>query len=55
MDIIDPKNEYIISILSRENCSLAKNGYYIKDLRIIEDIPLSDILIVDNLSHSFGY
>lgn len=31
-----------------------KNGFFIKDLRILKDVDLKDVLIVDNLSHSFG-
>ena len=30
------------------------NGFYIKDLRIIKNRTLKDIVIVDNLVHSFG-
>lgn len=30
------------------------NGFYIKDLRIIKNRGLKDIIIVDNLIHSFG-
>lgn len=30
------------------------NGFYIKDLRIIKNRELKDIVIVDNLIHSFG-
>lgn len=30
------------------------NGFYIKDLRIIQNRDLKDIIIVDNLVHSFG-
>ena len=29
-------------------------GYFIKDLRIISNYKMKDILIVDNLVHSFG-
>ena len=32
-----------------------KNGYRIKDLRIIGNRDLKNIVIVDNLAHSFGY
>ena len=32
-----------------------KNGFFIKDLRIISDREIKDIIIVDNLSHSFGF
>ena len=30
------------------------NGFYIKDLRIIKNRCLKDIILVDNLIHSFG-
>lgn len=30
------------------------HGFYIKDLRIIKNRKLKDIVIVDNLIHSFG-
>ncbi len=32
-----------------------KNGFFIKDLRIIKNRDLKDIIIVDNLAHSFGF
>ena len=32
-----------------------KNGFFIKDLRILKDRKLQDIVIVDNLVHSFGF
>jgi CTD small phosphatase-like protein 2 len=32
-----------------------KNGFFIKDLRIIGNKKLKDIVIVDNLAHSFGF
>jgi CTD small phosphatase-like protein 2 len=31
-----------------------QNGFFIKDLRIIENRELKDIIIVDNLVYSFG-
>lgn len=30
------------------------NGFFIKDLRIIRNRGLKDLIIVDNLVHSFG-
>jgi len=30
------------------------SGFYIKDLRIIKNRPLKDIIMVDNLVHSVG-
>jgi CTD small phosphatase-like protein 2 len=32
-----------------------KNGFFIKDLRIIKDKKFKDMIIVDNLTHSFGF
>ena len=32
-----------------------KNGFYIKDLRIIKKKPIEKMIIVDNLAHSFGF
>ena len=32
-----------------------KNGFIIKDLRIFENRNLKDMIIVDNLSHSFSF
>ena len=32
-----------------------KNGFFIKDLRIIKNRDLKNLIIVDNLSHSFGF
>ena len=32
-----------------------KNGFFIKDLRIIANKQLKDIVIIDNLAHSFGF
>ncbi|CAD8149738.1 unnamed protein product [Paramecium pentaurelia] len=51
---LDPKRQYINDILCRNNCFETKNGFFIKDLRIITNRPLKDIVIVDNLPHSFG-
>lgn len=31
-----------------------KNGFFIKDLRIVADLDLNKTLFVDNLVHSFG-
>ena len=32
-----------------------KNGFFIKDLRIIKNRELKNMILVDNLSHSFGF
>ena len=32
-----------------------KNGFFIKDLRIIKNREMNNMVLVDNLSHSFGF
>ena len=52
--LLDPKEEFILGLLTRENCMATKNGFFIKDLRIVENRLMKNMIIVDNLSHSFG-
>ncbi|CAD8132648.1 unnamed protein product [Paramecium octaurelia] len=54
VNYLDPHKQYISGILSRSNCMETKNGFFIKDLRIIQDLDLNRTLIIDNLVHSFG-
>lgn len=51
---LDPEGLTINYILHRAHCFETRNGYAIKDLRIIKNRDLKNILIVDNLVHSFG-
>lgn len=55
LHFLDPTSSLIQGFLSRNNCLQTKNGFFIKDLRIIKNRELKDILIVDNLAHSFGF
>ena len=55
LNFLDPTSCLIQGFLSRNNCLQTKNGFFIKDLRIIKNRELKDILIVDNLAHSFGF
>ena len=52
--LLDPKDKYIDFVLTRKNCMKTKKQYYIKDLRILKNRHLKNIIIVDNLVHSFG-
>lgn len=54
LDHIDPKKELIHHRLYRENC-LVVEGVFMKDLRILANRKLQDIVIVDNAAYSFGY
>eukprot|EP01015_Nassula_variabilis_P021082 TRINITY_DN372_c0_g1_i3.p1 TRINITY_DN372_c0_g1~~TRINITY_DN372_c0_g1_i3.p1 ORF type:complete len:180 (-),score=34.16 TRINITY_DN372_c0_g1_i3:118-657(-) len=52
--ILDPSGKIINNILARSDCMMTRNGFSIKDLRIIKNRDLKDIIMVDNLVHSFG-
>ena len=54
VEYLNEKKKTIHGILHRKNCMETHNGFYIKDLRIIKNRELKDIVIVDNLIHSFG-
>ena len=51
---LDPKGTLITYILHRTHCFETRNGFFIKDLRIIKNRNLKDMIIIDNLVHSFG-
>lgn len=53
--VVDPKKELIKFRLYRQNCLKTCDGVFIKDLTVIENIPLKRTLIVDNTVHSFGF
>ena len=55
VNYLDPKRQWMMGILSRGNCMETKNGFFIKDLRIVGNKQLKDMVIVDNLAHSFGF
>jgi CTD small phosphatase-like protein 2 len=55
LNILDPNNEYITYRLFRDQCLQTNEGIFIKDLRIIANRSLSNMLIVDNATYSFGF
>ena len=55
LDYIDPNHKVIHHRLYRQHCILTKEGYYIKDLRIIGNRHLNDLVIVDNSVYSFAF
>jgi CTD small phosphatase-like protein 2 len=52
---LDPNKKYISGMMTRSNCMETKNGFFIKDLRLIQNKELKDMLFIDNLVHSFGF
>ena len=52
---LDPEKKIVSYILDRRFCLETKNGFFIKDLRLLKNRQLKNIIIVDNLVHSFGF
>jgi len=55
LNYIDPDNTLFQHRLYRQHCVLTPEGYYIKDLRIIQNRDLASMVIVDNSVYSFAY
>ena len=49
VDLLDPERKYIQHWFSREYCFKASQGFYVKDLRVI-DRKMENILLVDNVN-----
>jgi CTD small phosphatase-like protein 2 len=55
IDYIDPTGELIQHRFYRPHCvHIEEYNIFVKDLRIFANVPLKDILIVDNAVYSFG-
>jgi CTD small phosphatase-like protein 2 len=54
INYLNTPKKTILGFLHRKNCMETQNGFFIKDLRIIQNRTLKDIVMVDNLVHSFG-
>lgn len=54
VNFLDPNQEVIQHSLSREQCIFTNDGFFIKDLRILGNRNLEDVILVDNAPYSFG-
>ena len=54
LDYLDPTGDLIHHRLYRDSC-VPVEGINIKDLRIIHNRRLQDMVLVDNAAYSFGY
>lgn len=52
---LDPKNTIFKGFLSNKKCLKTKSSFYIKDLRIIADKNLKDMIIIDSNPFSFSF
>lgn len=55
LDYLDEERQIIKHRLYRQHCVRVAEGVYVKDLRIIKDRLLSDIILVDNSIVSFAF
>ena len=55
LDFIDEERAVIQHRLYRQHCIKREPGFYIKDLRIIKDRDLEDVVLVDNSIISFAF
>lgn len=55
INYLDPENNLIDYVLYRDQCVISEEGVHIKDLRVIGNRDIKDIIIVDNAVYSFGY
>ena len=53
LDILDAKKESIAHVLARDDCIQREDGVFIKDLRIIKNRKLENIVVVDSTIISF--
>ena len=55
LDYLDPTKELIAHRLYREHCIPAEMGLQLKNLKILGNRNLKDVLIIDNAAYSYGY
>jgi len=55
LDYLDPHEEFIHHRLFRESCVVTDEGLHIKDLRVIGNRDLQDLILIDNAAYSFGF
>jgi len=55
LDYLDPHEEYIHHRLFRESCVVTEEGLHIKDLRVIGNRNLQDMVLIDNAAYSYGF
>jgi CTD small phosphatase-like protein 2 len=55
LDWIDPTRKLIHHRLFRESCSIVEDGLHVKDLRVLGNRDLKDVLIIDNAAYSYCF
>ena len=55
LDYVDPQKTLIQYRMYRQHCVQTPEGLYVKDLRVIRNRELKDMVLVDNSVYSFAY
>ena len=55
IDFLDPEDKYISHRLFRESCIEVIDGLFVKDLRIIGQRKIQDLILVDNAIYSYFF
>jgi CTD small phosphatase-like protein 2 len=55
LDYLDPEHTMIHHRMFRDHCVMTEEGVHIKDLRVLANRDLKDVVLVDNAAYSFGY
>ena len=55
LELLDPEAEIFSFRMFREHCYESKDKVHIKDLSVIKNRNLEDILLVDNAPYSYGF
>jgi CTD small phosphatase-like protein 2 len=53
LDYLDPEGTLIVHRIYREQCVVTNENIHIKDLRILTNRSLSNLILVDNSAYSF--
>jgi CTD small phosphatase-like protein 2 len=55
LNFIDPENKFFQFRLYRDSCVPMSQGTFVKDLRILRNRDLKDLVIIDNSVYSFAF
>jgi CTD small phosphatase-like protein 2 len=55
LDYLDPTHELIAHRLFRDHCVQTEEGMYIKNLRVLGQRNMNEMLLIDNAAYSFGF
>lgn len=54
LNLLDPENRYVNYRLFRESCIQTTEGIFLKDLRILANRDLDNMILVDNACYSYA-